>query len=244
MILRRLPDSRFSEVVPEWTGATVVILGGGPSLTLEQLKIVRAAHEADRIRVIAVNDLYLLAPWADVHYAADSHWHAWHCAGIAKPNLGLSAEAVRARWESFAGQKCSIEQSGSNIADDAVHVLRNAHHPNRDFGLSRDPRQLVTGFHSGFQALNLAILAGAATVILCGYDTNEPTNIIAAHGLTGDHPRATPAQAYPLYRQAYSRAEHLIEAAGVTVLNASPGSAINSFPRTDLSDALAETVES
>lgn len=242
MILRRLPDSRFSEVVPEWRGATVVLLGAGPSLTLEHLKLIRAAREADRIRVIAINDLYLLAPWSDVHYAADSHWHAWHGVGISKPTLGLPAEMVRQRWASFVGQKCSIEQSGSNIRDEAVHILRNVAHPKGDAGLSRDPRALVTGFHSGFQALNLAVLAGADTVILCGFDAREPTNEIAAHGLTGDHPRPTPLEVYAQYRRAFSVAAPLIRQAGVSVFNASPLSAMESFPFVELAAVLREPV--
>lgn len=242
MILRRLPDSLFSEVARAWSGETVVILGGGPSLSRDYLDQVSAAHGTGRVRCIAVNDLYLLAPWADVHYAADSQWHAWHTQGIEKPKLSLSAAEVCERWAAFAGQKCSIQVSGTGITDERVHILRNAHHPDRHSGLSSDPRVLVTGWHSGFQALNLAILAGAETVILCGYDGREPSMEHAAHGLCGEHPRPTPPQVYELYRKAYSAAEHLIEQAGVRVLNASPGSAINSFPHVTLADALVETV--
>ena len=45
-----------------------------------------------------MNDSYLLAPWADIHYASDPRWHAWHTAGVPKPALGLTAEDVRERW--------------------------------------------------------------------------------------------------------------------------------------------------
>jgi hypothetical protein len=235
MILRRIEGSRFSEVAPLWGGLTAVILGGGPSLTHEQIALVRRAREASTVRVIAVNDAYLLAPWADVQYAADEHWRKWHADGIDKPLLGLTAQDVRERWAGFTGQKCGI-QSHCQCHDDAVHLLRNRDFPAITMGLSLDPRALVTGRNSGFQALNLAVLAGAKLIILLGFD-GKPNEQGREH-FHGGHPQPTPAAAYPLYRQAMSAAEREIEAAGVTVLNCSPGSAIDSFPKLSLEEAL------
>ncbi len=236
MILRRLENSRFSEVLPAWHGATAVLIGGGPSLTQDQVEIVRVAHVAGRVRAIAINDAYLLAPWADVSHAADAHWHRWHTDGIAMPLLGLRADQVCARWAAFAGQKCTIENNGQNVADEAVHILKNAHGKVHGVGLSCDPRALVTGRNSGFQALNLAILAGAKRIILLGFDGK-----VGADGKThwfGSHPRPTPDAAYHLYRQAMSAALRDIESAGVTVLNCSANSAIDTFPKIDLEVAL------
>jgi hypothetical protein len=235
MILRRIDGSRFSEVASLWGGLTAVILGGGPSLAREQVEMVRGAREAGTVRVIAVNDSYLLAPWADVQYAADEHWRKWHADGIDKPLLGLTAQDVRERWAGFPGQKGGI-QSQYPCQDDAVHLLRNRDFPAITIGLSMDPGALVTGRNSGFQALNLAILAGAKRVILLGFD-GKP-NAEGREHFHGGHPKPTPAAAYPLYRQAMSAAENAIKAAGVTVLNCSPGSAIDSFPKADLEDAL------
>jgi hypothetical protein len=230
MILSRIEGSRFSEVAPLWKGEAVVILGGGPSLTPEQVALVRHVRDASgTLRVIAVNDAYLLAPWADVQYAADAHWHRWHSQGIERP--GLTAAEVAERWAGFAGQKCSID-SGDAIADPAVHILKIA----GQMGLSLDPRALMTGRNSGFQALNLAVLAGATRVILLGFD-GKPSDDGRGHWF-GEHPYPTRAAAYPLYRQAMSAAENSLIAAGVTVLNCSPGSVIDSFPKTLLEEAL------
>ncbi len=223
-------------MLPRWTGESVVLLGGGPSLTLAQVGMVCAAREAGRVRCIAVNDTYLWAPWADVHYAADSHWHKWHSEGIAKPLIGLTADQVRMRWSGFAGQKCSIENSGGNITDEAVHMLRNKTFPDHSMGLSLDPRALVTGRNSGFQSLNLAALAGAKTIILLGFDGKPDTN--GKTHFFGDHPRPTPVAAYPLYRQAMSAAENALIDAGVTVVNCSPGSAIDTFMKADLGEVI------
>jgi hypothetical protein len=236
MILRRRIADRFSEVIPAWAGETVVLIGGGPSLTLDQVEQVRVAHAAREARVIAINDAYLWAPWADVHYAADVRWHRWQDQGVAKPDLGLTAGQARAAWSEFAGEKCSIENSTGHVDDDAVHLLRNAHGAVNGFGLSLDPRALVTGRNSGFQALNLAVLAGAKTIILLGFDGKQGADG-RAHWF-GEHPEPTPAAAFAIYRQAMSAAENDLEVAGVRVLNCSPGSAIDTFPKVLLEDAL------
>ena len=229
MILRRLPDSRFSEVLPAWKGETVAILGGGPSLTAEQVELVRLSG----VKCIAVNNSYLLAPWADLLYFADSHWHEWNTKGIDIPGLGLKAAQVCAMFASFAGQKCSIQNSGANIKDDAVHMMRNINGVGKHgFGLSVDPGALVTGRNGGFQALNIAVLAGATQPLLLGFD-GRPNRDGKTH-FFGEHPRPTPQAAYPLYRQAMSEAERALKAAGVTVLNCTPDSCIDAFPNVAL----------
>ncbi len=234
-ILRRM-DNGFSEVQAIWPEATVVLMAGGPSLSDEQIWAVEEAGEIQNIKVIVVNDAYLVAPWADVCYFADSHWHAWHTAGIARPSLGFSAADVRERFAAFHGQKCTIQNSGANIKDAAVHMLRNINYPNHSTGLSLDPKALCTGRNSGFQALNLAVLAGAKYIILLGYD-GKPGDDGRAHWF-GDHPRPTPPAIYPLLKQAMSAAELALKNIGVIVVNCSPGSAIDSFPKMDIRQAL------
>lgn len=236
MMLRRVAGSRFSEALPVWRGETVVILAGGPSLTEQDVQVVAAAHANMAVKCIAVNDTYLLADWADVHYAADLRWHAWHWAGIAKPAIGLTAEQVRRKWATFAGQKCSIENGANVVEDEAVHVLRNAHSTSHGYGLSADPRALVTGRNSGFQALNLAVLAGARRIVLLGFD-GKPAADGRSHWF-GDHPEPMLNVVYAYFRQAMSAAENDLAAAGVEVLNASPNSAIDSFKRVSIRGVL------
>lgn len=235
MILQRIPGERFSEVLPAWKGRVAVLLAGGSSLNAEQFELVRGAREADRVRVIAINDSYLLAPWADVHYAADAKWHRWHTAGIEKPALGLTAAEVRERWARFGGQKCTI-QTTERAVPDAVHVLRNQTYPRLDYGLSLNPRELATGKHGGFQALNLAILARPSLILLLGYDYRTgPKGEVHWHG---DHPTPSATSSYPEFRRAFTLAEREIEAAGVKVINCSPGSWLDSFEKMPLRHAL------
>jgi hypothetical protein len=76
---RNWPYDRLSSVQRVWEGQTVVCIGGGPSLTLEQIEAI-----PEGCPVIAINDAYLWAPSADVCYFADSRWWEWHTKGIAK----------------------------------------------------------------------------------------------------------------------------------------------------------------
>jgi hypothetical protein len=218
-VLRRETGRQFSEVAPEWGKATAVLIGGGPSLTVEQVHHVGVAREGGRVRVIAVNDAYRVATFADVCYFADAEWWDWH--------------KDRPEFQTFTGQKCSIADSAAKITDPAVHILRNA----GSRGISTDPGAVCTGHNSGYQALNVAILAGAKTVILLGFDAREPTATSKTHWF-GDHPKIEQVAAYAEYRKAFSAGENEIKAAGVRVINCSPDSAIDSFEKLPLEAAL------
>ena len=237
-ILQRLPNQRGSKVLQIWTGA-VVLIAGGPSVTAEQVEQVRLKHQAGKVHVIAINDAYLLAPFADVLYFADARWWAWHTEGVDRPKIGLPADEVRKRFAAFAGEKCSISNSGAEIKDDAVHILQNQHLNAHGTGLSQDPKKLVTGGNSGYQAINLAALAGARTLLLIGYDAREPAKGAGAHWF-GEHPIVAPRTVFAEYRQSFERGKAIIKAAGIRVLNCSPGSAITAFPLVDLRKALDE----
>ena len=222
-VLRRIPESRFSEVLPEWDGEVVALLAGGPSLTTEQVMQVRAAGA----KIIAINDAYLLAPFAEILFFGDSRFWEWHVSGIEKPLLRLSASQVRERFASFPGQKCSIEHGGDNIRDDAVHMVRKKLFPiGNEF--------VRPG--SAFLALHLAVLAGAKTVLLLGLDGGPN-----ADGMThwhGSHPKPSTEAVYEQQRRAFSAAEASIKAMGVRVINANPGSRLDSFPKMPLENAL------
>ena len=123
-----------------WPGATVVCLGGGPSLTAEDVAWCRG-----RARAIAVNDAYRLAPWADVLYACDAKWWRWHG--------GVSG---------FAGLKATLE------APEYPGLRRLRQGPVS--GLAARPDTLATGRNGGYQAINLAVHLGAARILLLGYD--------------------------------------------------------------------------
>ena len=116
------------------------------------------------------------------------------------------------------------------IEDPEVHLLRNG----GTQGLSDDPEALRTGQNSGYQAINIAVLAGAAGIVLIGYDGK-----VAADGRThwfGDHPEREVPFAYELYRKALRQLPPLLK--DVRVINCSPDSAVDAFEKMDLVPAL------
>lgn len=196
-----------------WPGATVVCIGGGPSLTVEDVEFVR-----NKARVIAINDAYKLAPWAEVLYAADARWIDWH-------------DGV----PSFEGLKYSIE--GGQVAAttrQGWRVLRNT----APVGLELDPSGLGAGFDSGYQALNLAVHLGARRILLLGYDMG-----LAVDGRShwfGEHPAPTDPSLYSYMREAFASLVEPLAALGIEVINCSRRTALAVFPRASLSTALAE----
>ncbi len=237
MILSRLPDSRFSKVLPEWTGGTVALIGGGPSVTMDDVVFLHDAHRAGLINCIAINASYLWAPWADLCYFADAKWWRWHSDGIDIPKLDLKAAEVKQLFAEFNGQKCSIHHGEKIIDDLNVHILKNARgHGNHGTGISLDSKSIVTGRHSGYQALNIAILAGASKVLLIGFDAK-----MAEDGQThfhGGHPVKEGGHVYKMYKESFSPIERDLIRLNVEVVNCSPDSAINAFRKTPLADEL------
>lgn len=213
--LTRRPDwpvDRYSTVDRVWSG-TAVCVATGPSLTTEQVAVVRASG----VPVVTVNDAYLMAPFADVVYFADAKWWRWH--------------KDRAEWRSFAGQKATIFTSGNSVDERDVHILRNA----RRDGLSTNPEEICTGSNSGYQAINVATLAGASRVILIGYDCKADGK---KHHFFGDHPDKT-MPPYPMIKGRFASAAEAAKKMGIEIVNATPGSALECFPRGDLASLLA-----
>lgn len=157
------------------------------------------------------------APWADVVYFADHRWWEWH--------------RSNPEFTGHAGQRCTIFHTGSLVEDPAIHIVRNG----GDAGLSTDPGTLNTGLNSGYQALNMALLAGAAQVVLLGYDMKFDG---ARDHWHAGHPVKV---GETLYRVAYAKYfNQIARQIPVPVLNASPDSALECFPRVALESVLPD----
>jgi hypothetical protein len=200
--------------VPElWPGSTVAIIGGGPSVTQEQVDMLKG-----RAKVIAVNDAYLLAPWADVLYFCDDRWWAWH--------------KDRPEYKAFAGIKVTLENPRVCQLEPSVKPVKNL----GSDGLSPVRFAVMTGRNSGYQAINLAVHFGARRILLVGFDMR---NIDGKSHWFGDHPRPTPKDAYAnVMLPAFPTLVEPLATLGVTVINCTPGSALDVFPKMPLEDAL------
>lgn len=185
---------------------TVVCLGGGPSLTPADVDYCR-----HRAFVIAINDAYRLAPWADVLYASDAHWWQWH--------QGVS---------SFAGPKYALQLAARRWP--GVRVLDNA----GVSGLSLNPQALKNGRNSGYQAINLAVLLGAGMIVLLGYDMQRTGG--RSHWF-GDHPYPV-SSPYQAFRGHFASLVGPLADLGIPVINCSRETALEVFPRQRLEETL------
>lgn len=235
------PTDRFAVVERAWEGATVVCIAGGPSLTHAQLQIIADARAAGRCKAIAINDAYLVAPWADICYFADARWWEWHTKGIAKawPWVRFSEQEVRQAFAAFAGQKVTIGDTGMMVADADVFMLHNqSSEVCSELGLSETPNALRTGSNSGYQAVNLALLAGAKRVALVAYDMRYAGRKTHSHD---GHPIKQPEGSYLQFARNFASMVPQLGKLGVEVLNCTPDSAIDAFKREALARVLADS---
>lgn len=198
----------FWTVPRMWAGRTVTILASGPSLTPEVAQQVRDAG----LPTIVVNTSHRLAPWADLLYAADDAW--W----LHQDNR----DAMQ-----FAGLKVSVSQVPG------VLRLRNG----GVTGFDPDPQSLRTGGNGGYQALHIAVHAGASKVLLCGYD-------LSGCHWHGPHPsplRRTEPDVYVRWRERFETLLPALAERVVDVVNVTPGSALKCFRRGVLEDEIAES---
>lgn len=194
-----------------WPGSTVAILAGGPSLSARQAELVAAAG----VRTIAVKDAVRILPTADLLYGCDLKWWDHHgrvLAGYGGLRFSLDPKAQRS-W--------------------GTSTLRNTGMT----GLETDPSGVRTGKNSGYQAINLAVHLGAARIVLLGFDMRQDP--AGRHHWFGGHPYRTVDPPYAEFLKCFPSIVGPLAAAGVEVLNATPGSALDVFPRADLADALA-----
>lgn len=201
-------------VARKYPGQTIVCLATGPSLTAADVALVQG-----RARVVAVNDAYRLAPFADALIAADASW--WH-----------RHEGV----PSFHGEKWSLEHQTWDRYRDRWPDIQRLKNTGTE-GIESSPTGLRNGRNSGYLALGLAVHYGAARILLLGYDMGhgkgQPAHFFGSHA--GAMNQRSP---YPIFLSAFASAVKPLADLGIEVLNCSRVSAMDCFPRARLEDAL------
>lgn len=164
--------------------------------------------------MVATNDTYRLAPWADVLHACDEKWWEVH--------LGVPE---------FAGLKFSLQNGARQWP--GVQVIG----AQGDRGLSADPSEVTTGKNSGHQAINIAVHLGAKRIVLLGYDMQAREG--APSHFFGEHPK--PLKAMPAFAYCISCFESLVQPLallGVEIVNCTRETALTCFPRQPLEAVL------
>lgn len=208
---------KFWEIPRDWPGATVVVLGGGASLTSSQVETVQAAHAAGDCKAIAINDAYRVAPWADLLYFCDNKWWEWHREAL----KGWAKPIVR------------LESVGHDFGDPRIKVLKNY----GEGGLVDVRDGVMHGANSGYQATHLAIHRGATRIVLLGIDMHCRERE-RPHWF-GHHPdRVVPD--YARQRALFATIKAPAERLGVEIVNCTPGTALDCFRRADLAETLQQ----
>lgn len=199
----------YATVPKLWPGGTILCAASGPSLTREDLEACRGLVDA----TVVVNDVYQVAPWADVLYAADERWWHWH--------RGAPL---------FTGRKYSLSQFARRYK--GVEVLQNTGRER----LELKPTGLRSGRNSGYQAIGLAVHLGAKRILLLGYDLSLGPQ--GEKHYFGDHP-APASSPFEKWRPIYATLVEPLAAAGVEVVNCTRRTRLECFPRSPLETELA-----
>jgi hypothetical protein len=206
---------RLTTPDPRWLGRTVIVAAPGPSLTED------VAGRCEGLPTVVVNDAWRLLPWADVLFATDTAW--WHF------HRGVPA---------FQGEKWSSHGTGNDKLDVAMAYGVKCVAGKHGAEFLTEPGRICYGSNSGFQAINLAIQFGAARIVLVGFNMQR---VGGAMHFFGDHPRGL-RNADPIRFRTYFHQAARKMPAGVTIINATPDSALDCFPKMSLADALNEKV--
>jgi len=208
---------------PDWKGATVVILGGGPSLNNEQIAYVEPQHAAGKIKVAGLNRAYLIAKWLDWLHGGDA-WFWQHHTGNRKGD-----------WKGERPTKLPCLKSCCEAPREPLRLGQDIYQlpfAKRGRGLPFvDPKKPIHyGFDSGYQLIQAVIVAGATKLVLLGFD-GRPGNWHEGYG----------GRTTSLWDKVHDSHGHLagvVKEKGVEVWNCSPGSSFRCWPMEKLEEIL------
>lgn len=203
---------------PSWPGETVFIVAGGPSVLDQNLDMLRG-H-----RVIAIKGGYISLPFADVLYFADHFW--WRA--TAPKDRGNGPKVVAS---GFAGEVLTTSPYLSGDPHAGRLTFRKAVKT-----FSENPAELFVRRTSVTAAVNEAWHRRAKACVLLGVDgvtTEERT-----HHYPDDNGRTLPKNWQDEQAKDFQHLTAETTRLGMTVINASPVSIFDFWPRAKLEDCL------
>lgn len=159
-------------------------------------------------------------PWADAHYACDMPWWSYYHDHVAHIPVKYTASL-----------------DAHNAFEDVQYV-----HGRKLDGLSSDPQHIHFNWHSGAQAINLAVHFGARTIGLIGIDMHRSEDGTFHH--FGNHPSPLePALDFNKMISAHAAIERSAAAMGIAIYNLSHTSAIDAHRKIPISRFVEITEE-
>lgn len=194
----------------------VVLLATGPSLTKEQIELLRPLHEKGKLKIVGCNDSYRLCDFLDVLYFCDGGWF--------KHNPDVLDYNVDFVWTQDSKAKGNHPTRIKKVSGSSGN------------GISTRPHHIHWGSNSGFQLINLAYHMGAQYFILLGYNMDVPKGM--QQHFFGKHPKGlNQGNSYKGFCSAYEKIQPDIKN---RIINATQPSALKAFRNIKLEDALEE----
>lgn len=208
---------------PWWGSRPVAVIGGGPSLKAA-LSDVEAG--LSRIRgkahVLAVKGAVFDIPWADAGFGIDtSDMETWwgRLSGVTYPVWWALPERYK---------------TPHSEAPHCLRLIRRVHGTK----IPTDPGCICSGGTSGFAAIPFAVMKGARRIVLFGLDY-APGADGEWYWSDGHYTRGMPgANNWKRWAGVFRDLVPQLRERGVRVVNASPASEIDAFPRVTVEDGL------
>lgn len=209
-------------VEKRFLGQTVACIATGPSLTLQQVEAARSKGFV----LFGCNNVWRDVPDLSVLYACNEGWwaHYW-CDDL------LYYPAEKWTTNKVAADKFSLNWIAEKF----------------DYGLSSNPNIVHHGHGSGYTMLNLAYLMGASRILLLGYDCKYAPDYSGQDRKIGSAPRhffgeyPSALRHWPFFSIKNGVHVEMVELyrsvaqqGAVEIVNCTPGSAIDCFPRADI----------
>ena len=203
------PKYEYGKVNEIWTGETIYLIGGGPSLKNFKWNSLQGK------KTIAINKAIKFYNNADVMYWTDGRVYTWFEKEI----------------NEFKGLKYTIRARSypSNVT-----ILKKG----KKYGLELAKDTLSHGNNSGYAAINLAIHLGAKRIVLLGYDmgrTNEGSHFHDGYPVNATADKIYKEQFLP----GFSILKNELKGKGIQIFNACPTSNLKAFPRITIEEALS-----
>lgn len=197
-------------VQKHWAGETCFVVAGGPSAR-------DLPPRLDGENLIVVNSSYRRLPLADYLFFGDARW--WE------------EELCSHEYElgTFGGD---IVTCAAAVTGPQVLRLKRINPP----PLADDPGTVAMRKTSLTGAINLAVHLGVARIVLVGADCKPGADGRTHHH--APHPWPQTATCYAEWIGELTAIAPALDARKVTVVNASPGSALTCWPIVSLEDAL------
>jgi len=186
------------------------VIGGGASLRGFEPECLRGQ------KIIVVNSACRLIPWADVLFYTDTHWFMQQMKIV----------------KEFQGMRVTVDRRTKGEFPTMVKRINAIWRPNFRVEFPYTVRQ---GRSSGHTAIALAIAMGAKVVVLLGFDL---CLIDGKSHFHNDYRVANPQLYERDFAPAFAGWNKDAQEVGVSILNATPGSALKEFQMVALSDVL------